>query len=59
MSSERKGGGESVGAGFLRWRGIEREAYGSESKRVHFDTESCDVLLLELASKVTLDESGL
>lgn len=26
---------------------------------MHFDTESCDVLLLELASKVTLDESSL
>lgn len=26
---------------------------------MHFDTESCDVLLLELASKVTLDEGGL
>ena len=34
-------------------------AYGGESKGVHFDTESCDVLLLELASKVTLDEGGL
>lgn len=34
-------------------------AYGSESKGVHFDTESGDILLLELASKMALDERGL
>lgn len=34
-------------------------AYGGESKRVHFDTESRDILLLELASQVALDEGGL
>lgn len=39
--------------------GVFGGAYGSEGKRVHFDTESRDVLLLELASKVTLDESSL
>jgi hypothetical protein len=26
---------------------------------VHFDTESCDVLLFEFTSKVALDEGGL
>lgn len=26
---------------------------------MHFDTESCDILLLEFASKVALDEGGL
>ena len=35
------------------------ESYGGETKRVNFDTESGDVLLLELSSQVTLDESGL
>ena len=37
-------------------RGI---AYGSEGERVNFDTESSDVLLLELSSQVALNESGL
>jgi len=32
---------------------------GGETERVNFDTESSDVLLLELSSQVTLDESGL
>lgn len=39
--------------------GVFGGAYGAEWKRVHFDTESCDILLLELASKVTLDECSL
>ena len=39
--------------------GLSGGAYGGESKRVHFDTESSDILLFELASQVTLDESGL
>ena len=34
-------------------------AYSSESKRVDFDTESCDIFLLKLASKMALDEGGL
>lgn len=34
-------------------------AYGGESQRVHLDTESSDILLLELASQVALDEGGL
>lgn len=34
-------------------------AYGGEGERVHFDTESRDILLLELASQVALDEGGL
>lgn len=34
-------------------------AYRSELKRVDFDTERGDVLLLELTSQVTLDEGGL
>jgi hypothetical protein len=33
--------------------------YGTEAKRVNFDTERCDVLLLELTSQMALDESGL
>jgi len=33
--------------------------YGGETERVNFDTERRDVLLLELSSQVTLDESGL
>jgi len=33
--------------------------YGGETKRVNFDTERRNVLLLELSSQVTLDESGL
>lgn len=40
----------------LGWDG---GAYGGESKRVDFDTESRDVLLLEFTSQVTLDEGGL
>ena len=39
--------------------GLSGGAYGGESKRVHFDTEISDILLFELASQVTLDESGL
>jgi len=35
------------------------ETYGGEGKRVDFDTEGCNVLLLELSSQVTLDEGGL
>jgi hypothetical protein len=34
-------------------------AYGREAERVDLDTESSDVLLLELTSQVTLDEGGL
>jgi hypothetical protein len=34
-------------------------AYGRETERVDLDTESSDVLLLELTSQVTLDEGGL
>ena len=30
-----------------------------ESERVHFDTKGRNVLLLELASQVALDEGGL
>jgi hypothetical protein len=37
-------------------RGI---AYGSEGQRVNLDTEGSNVLLLELASQVALDEGGL
>lgn len=33
--------------------------YGGESERVDLNTESSDVLLLELSSQVTLDEGGL
>lgn len=33
--------------------------YGGEAKRVNLDTEGGHVLLLELASQVTLDEGGL
>lgn len=32
---------------------------GGEAKRVDFDTEGGHILLLELASQVTLDEGGL
>jgi hypothetical protein len=39
--------------------GVVGGAYGSESERVHFDTESCDVLLFEFTSKMALDEGGL
>jgi hypothetical protein len=35
------------------------ESYGGESKRVNLDTKGGDVLLLELASQVTLDEGSL
>jgi len=52
---ERTGSG-TVGAGFLGWDG---GAYGGESKRVDFDTESRNVLLFEFTSQVTLDEGGL
>lgn len=38
-------------------RGV--ETYGGEGERVDLDTESSDVLLLELSSQVTLDEGGL
>lgn len=31
----------------------------AEAERVDFDTESCDVLLLELSGDVALDECGL
>lgn len=34
-------------------------AYRGETERVNLDTESSDVLLLELSSQVTLDEGGL
>jgi hypothetical protein len=34
-------------------------AYGREAERVDLNTESSDVLLLELTSQVTLDEGGL
>lgn len=34
-------------------------AYGGEVQRVDLDTESGDVLLLELTSQVALDEGGL
>ena len=34
-------------------------AYGREAERVDLDTESGDVLLLELTSQVALDEGGL
>jgi hypothetical protein len=33
--------------------------YGGEAERVNLDTEGGHVLLLELASQVTLDEGGL
>ena len=39
--------------------GVSGGAYGVKTERVHFDTESGDVLLLELASQVALDEGGL
>lgn len=52
---QRRGGhGNGVGAGL--GGGI---AYGSEGQRVNLDTESGNVLLLELASQVALDEGGL
>lgn len=41
---------------FSNWRWV---TYGRESERVNLNTESCDVLLLELTSQVTLDEGGL
>ena len=34
-------------------------AYGGEVQRVDLDTESGNVLLLELTSQVALDEGGL
>jgi hypothetical protein len=46
------------GARFVRWA-EGGYAYGRETKRVDLDTESSDVLLLELTSQVTLDEGGL
>lgn len=42
-----------------RGLGWDSGAYGGESKRVDFDTESRDVLLLEFTRQVTLDEGGL
>jgi hypothetical protein len=33
--------------------------YGGETKRVDLDTESRDVLLLELSGQMALDEGGL
>ena len=32
---------------------------GVEGHRVHFYSKSCDVLLFELSSQMSLDESGL
>lgn len=32
---------------------------GGETERVDLDTKGCHVLLLELASQMTLDEGGL
>lgn len=37
----------------------ERGAHGCEAERMNFDTESSNVLLLELASQMSLDESSL
>lgn len=37
----------------------DRKAYGGEAKRVNFDTERCNVLLLEFSSQVALDKGGL
>jgi hypothetical protein len=34
-------------------------SYGREAKRVNFDTERCNVLLLELAGQMALHEGGL
>lgn len=48
-----------VSRGRISSSGGRGESYGRETKRVNFDTESGDVLLLELSSQVTLDESGL
>lgn len=42
-----------------RIAGSDRSTNGSEAKRVNFDTQGGHVLLLELASQVTLDEGGL
>lgn len=53
--SSRRGGSWQRSRSGAR-RGI---AYGSESQRVNLDTESGDVLLLELSSQVALDEGGL
>lgn len=33
--------------------------YGSETKRVNFDTESGDIFLFELTSQMALDKGGL
>lgn len=33
--------------------------YGGEAERVNLDSEGSNVLLLELAGKMALDESGL
>ena len=38
---------------------LDRWTYRAEVERVDLDTEGGDVLLLELASQVTLDEGGL
>lgn len=37
----------------------ETQTYGAETKRVNFDTEGRDVLLLELSCQMALDEGGL
>jgi hypothetical protein len=37
----------------------ERVSYGGEAERVNLYSESRNVLLLELASKMALDEGGL
>jgi len=42
-------------AGSILWQ----RTYCAEPERVNFDTESSDILLLELSSQVTFDESGL
>lgn len=42
-----------------RIAGSDHSTNGSEAQRVNFDTQSGHVLLLELASQVTLDEGGL
>lgn len=40
--------------------GVGGEAtYRSEAKRMDLNTESCDILLLELAGQMALDERGL
>lgn len=38
---------------------IDLGAYGGEAKRVDFDSERSDVLLLEFSGQMALDEGGL